>query len=381
MAVHRSRISNLFAIVGITSLLGLLVAGYLAFVVWGSHNVLKDEVFFVDSKIEIEEAIDRLYDEGFIRQKKGIKWLAKQKNIQEVHPHFYEIQTSMNNNELLNILRQGKFQINAISVTIPEGEWSYRPIAASIASQLGYVDDIQEDFIAEFLSLYSEYYIDTMIKSDCVYSCISLRNEALPNLYSSIIPNTYYVEAFSSPRDVFNRLADEEKKWWNDTSRKKNLERLGLTKNEVVIIASIVEKETTNAQEKGSLARVYINRISGPNETANFLQADPTTKFAIDALELRRVRQKETECDCPFNTYQVKGLPPAPICLPSMETLDAVLNSQPHDYYYFCADPANFNLPRSQWRHILSKNYKEHKVVAKAYQSARDEYERKNSDR
>ena len=378
MAINRSKLSKLFAIVGITSLLGLVVAGYLGFVVWGSHNVLKDDVFFVDSKIEIEEAIDRLYDEGYIRQKKGILWLAKQKNIQEVHPHFYKIQASMNNNKLLNILRQGKFQTNAISVTIPEGEWSYRPIAASIASQLGYIGEIQEAFIAEFLSFYSEYSIDTSIESDCAYSCISLHNEELPNLYSAIIPNTYYFEVYSSPRDVFNRLADEESKWWSDTSRKNNLDRLGLTKDQVVIIASIVEKETTNKQEKGSLARVYINRISGPNETANFLQADPTTKFAIDALELRRVRQKETECDCPFNTYKVKGLPPAPICLPSMETLDAVLNSQPHDFYYFCADPANFNLPRDQHKHILSKNYKEHKVVAKAYQSALDEYLRKN---
>ena len=109
--------------------------------------------------MEIEEAIDRLYD-GIYTPKKGM--LACQtKNIRKFIP-FYKIQASMNNNELLNILRQGKFLSNAISVTIPEGEWSYRPIAASIASQLGYIREIQ-GFFAEFLS-FVRISIDTSSK-------------------------------------------------------------------------------------------------------------------------------------------------------------------------------------------------------------------------
>lgn len=354
-------------IVGVILFLGLMAAGYIVYIVWGNDNVLKDDEFVLDKKVGIDEAIDLLKEDGFIRDSQGIRWLAGQKNIDEVHPNTYSIKSFMNNNALLNVLRQGRFET---SVTIPEGNWKCEDIAESIASQLGYSDQAKDDFVNDFLSRFSSYDIDTSFESSCEYSCVTLRNDQLPNLFSSVIANTYFFNAYPTAQTVYDRLILEDSIWWSDASRQDNMKRLGLSKEQVVIIASIVEKETNYSQEKGDLAMVYINRITRRSEAAYFLQADPTTKFAIDELDLRRVTRKETDCDCPFNTYQVKYLPPAPICMPSSKTINAVLNAQNHDYFFFCADPENFDRPAIEHKHILSKTLDEHNKVANRYHAA-----------
>ena len=363
---------------GITAFLGVVVTAYLAFIVWGGTNIVKDNVFILDEKIPIEEVMEKLSTEGFVKQTNGLLWLAKQKKISEVFPGYYSIDPSMNNNDLLNTLRQGKFQENVVSIIVPEGKWRPEDVTESIAYQLSLDGDTKTQFVADLLGYFSTYAPNSSLSSKCSYTCVDEINKTLPNFFESIIPNTYSFERSATAEDVYHRLLDEKEAWWNAESRVANLNRLGISRKDVVIIASIVEKETNYAEEKGDLAMVYINRISGPNESAGYLQADPTSKFAIGELDLRRVTKKETKCDCPFNTYKIKGLPPAPICMPSKGTIDSVLNAQPHDFYFFCADPVNFNLPREQHKHILSKSYKEHKVVAKAYQAALDEYLRLN---
>ena len=363
---------------GMVSFLGAVAMTYFAFIVWGGTNIVKDDVFILDEKMPFEQVMDKLSEEGFIRHKNGMLWLAEQKKIKEVYPGYYSIDASMNNNDVLNVLRQGKFQNNVVSVTVPEGKWRPEDVVESMATQLNLEGDSKNQFVADLLGYFSSYKSNSSMSSNCSYTCIEEVDEELINFFESIIPNTYSFERSATAEDVYRRLLDEQAIWWNSELRVANLNRLGLSQKEIVIIASIVEKETNYSKEKGDLAMVYINRIAGPNESAGYLQADPTSKFAVGELYLRRVTRKETKCDCPFNTYKTKGLPPAPICLPSKETLDAVLNAQPHEYYFFCADPANFNLPRNQHKHILSKNYEEHKVVAKTYQSALDEYLRKN---
>lgn len=363
---------------GIVFLLLAVASAYFTFIVWGGTNIVKDDVFILDEKMSIEDVMEQLSEEGFVKHTKGMLWLAEQKQIKEVFPGYYSIDPSMNNNDVLNVLRQGKFQTNVVSVTVPEGKWRPEDVAVSIAHQLNLEGDEKSQFINDLMGYFSSYMTNSSLSSNCAYTCIEEVDEELPNFFESIIPNTYSFERTATAEDVYRRLLDEQAIWWNTESRMANLERLGLSPKDVVIIASIVEKETNYSEEKGDLAMVYMNRIAGPNESAGYLQADPTSKFAIGELYLRRVTKKETKCDCPFNTYKIKGLPPAPICMPSKETLDSVLNAQPHDYYYFCADPMNFNLPRSEHKHILSKTFREHKIVAKAYQAALDEYLRLN---
>ena len=378
MAKNPSAWRKMVLPLGIAFLLLAVASAYFTFIVWGGTNIVKDDVFILDEKMSIEDVTEQLSEEGFIKHTKGMLWLAEQKQIKEVFPGYYSIDPSMNNNDVLNVLRQGKFQTNVVSVTVPEGKWRPEDVAVSIAHQLNLEGDEKSQFINDLMGYFSSYMTNSSLSSNCAYTCIEEVDEELPNFFESIIPNTYSFERTATAEDVYRRLLDEQAIWWNTESRMANLERLGLSPKDVVIIASIVEKETNYSEEKGDLAMVYMNRIAGPNESAGYMQADPTSKFAIGELYLRRVTKKETKCDCPFNTYKIKGLPPAPICMPSKETLDSVLNAQPHDYYYFCADPMNFNLPRSEHKHILSKTFREHKIVAKAYQAALDEYLRLN---
>jgi UPF0755 protein len=98
-------------------------------------------------------------------------------------------------------------------------------------------------------------------------------------------------------------------------------------------LASIVEKETLRNDEKTRMAGVYLNRL----EKSMLLQADPTAVFATREFDVPRVLNRHIEFDSPYNTYLYPGLPPGPISMASISSIDAVLNAEDHDYLYFCA--------------------------------------------
>jgi len=152
------------------------------------------------------------------------------------------------------------------------------------------------------------------------------------------------------------------KHFWDNTKVAK-AEKLKLSPQEVSIVASIVEKETNRNNEKPTIAGVYLNRLRKGWK----LQADPTTVFAFflqhDSL-LNRVYKKHTIIDSPYNTYVYKGLPPGPICLPSISSIDAVLNAQKHDYMYFVAKADGSGY------HHFSKTYNQHLRYAREHYKA-----------
>jgi len=127
-------------------------------------------------------------------------------------------------------------------------------------------------------------------------------------------------------------------------------------------MASIVEEETNKEADKGKIASVYMNRMA----TGMKLQADPTVKFALKNFALTRILHGHLAYPSPYNTYQNTGLPPGPICTPSVKTIDAVLNAPKTNYTYFVAKP-DFNGYSN-----FATTYEEHLVYAKAYQQALD---------
>jgi UPF0755 protein len=161
--------------------------------------------------------------------------------------------------------------------------------------------------------------------------------------------------------DIFQKLNAENKKFWN-TERTRQADKHGFSNKEMYILASIVEEETNANADKGKIASVYINRINKGMRLA----ADPTVKFALNDFSLKRIYFKHLRVQSPYNTYVNTGLPPGPICTPSLKTLDAVLNVPKTDYTFFVAKPdfsgySNF-----------ATTYDQHKVYAKAYQQALD---------
>src|SRR5690606_37360257 len=129
-----------------------------------------------------------------------------------------------------------------------------------------------------------------------------------------------------------NKLFRQYEKVWN-TERKSKAEALGLDPTTTYILASIIEEETNDNKEKGLMASVYLNRLA----RGMHLGADPTVKFALRDFGLKRIYAKHLATESPYNTYRNKGLPPGPICTPSLRTVDEVLNSPKTDYLFFVA--------------------------------------------
>ena len=180
-------------------------------------------------------------------------------------------------------------------------------------------------------------------------------------MMTTVIPNTYSIFWNTSAEKIIDKLYTEKEIFWN-VERLAKAKVMNLTPEQVYTMASIVEEETNKAEDKGLIASVYMNRMA----TGMKLQADPTVKFAMKNFALTRILLGHLAYDSPFNTYRNTGLPPGPICTPSVKTIDAVLNAPQTDYIYFVAKPdfkgySNF-----------ATTYSQHLIFAKAYQLALD---------
>ncbi len=177
-----------------------------------------------------------------------------------------------------------------------------------------------------------------------------------------LMPDTYEFYWDISPEKMLERMNGYYNDFWT-SERKAKAERLGLTPDEVATVASIVEEETSKADERGKVARLYLNRY----QQGMRLQADPTVKFAIGDFSIKRITVPMTQVNSPYNTYRVNGLPPGPIRLPEKSTIDAVLDAPQHDYLYMCAR-ADFS-----GYHDFTRDYAAHLDNAHRYQAALNE--------
>ena len=176
------------------------------------------------------------------------------------------------------------------------------------------------------------------------------------------IPNTYEVYWNISIENLMKRMKKENDNFWN-TQRTIKAESLGLTKEQVCTIASIIDEETANNAEKPMIAGMYINRLNAGMP----LQADPTIKFALKDFALKRIYHNMLQFNSPYNTYKNTGLPPGPIKIASVAGIDAVLNRTAHDYLYMCAKE-DFS-----GTHNFAKTYQEHLKNAAKYSQALNE--------
>ncbi len=177
-------------------------------------------------------------------------------------------------------------------------------------------------------------------------------------MFSMFIPNTYEFYWTVTPEEFVERMRKEYKRVWSE-ERDAKRKRSGLSRTEVMTLASIVYEETRKSDEMPRIAGVYINRL----RQGIPLQADPTIKYALQDFGLRRILYRHLKYPSPYNTYINKGLPPSPICMPSIDAIDAVLNFENHDYIFFCARPT------FDGYHNFARTLKEHNANAKAYQA------------
>ena len=208
------------------------------------------------------------------------------------------------------------------------------------------------------------------IEADSVQCHQALHDEALlrslgmdsTSLFAFILPNTYEIYWDTPPHKLLEKLLAEHQAFWN-AERLKKAGATEMTPLEISILASILYEETRYEPEMPTMAGVYINRL----RLKIPLQADPTVKFALRDPSIQRVLYKHLEVDSPYNTYKHTGLPPGPICVPSLAAIEAVLHYQTHNYLYFCASP-DFN-----GSHLFASNLKEHNRNARAFHKALNE--------
>ena len=176
------------------------------------------------------------------------------------------------------------------------------------------------------------------------------------------VPNTYEVYWNVDIDKFLQRMKKEHDAFWN-YDRMHKAEAIGLSANEVATLASIIDEETANVDEKPMIAGMYLNRMKQNMP----LQADPTIKFALGDFAIKRVRLGMLTTASPYNTYTNTGLPPGPIKIASVKGIDAVLNHVAHDYIYMCAKE-DFS-----GTHNFARTYKEHLQNAARYSKALNE--------
>lgn len=178
-------------------------------------------------------------------------------------------------------------------------------------------------------------------------------------IFCMIIPNTYEVYWNISADALIKRLLKERDRFWNETRRNK-ANSIGLSEQEVMTLASIIEEETSKTDELPIVAGLYINRLNRKMP----LQADPTVIFALGGERPKRVLKEHLEVNSPYNTYKNAGLPPAPIRFVNTRSIDAVLNYTKHNYLYMCAkeDFSGY--------HNFATTLSQHNANARRYQRA-----------
>lgn len=324
-------------------LLIFLIAGFLGWKFFGPGTAFSDSRYFlyIRTGMSFEQLNILLEKDTVIRSPVFFRWLAKKMDFNTaVKAGKYEIKKDMNLVAILRMLKNGRQSpVNLVITKLRTKE--------DLAGLVGRKLECDSASFLQFLfnnDTLKEYKLDSN------------------TVMTVIFPNTYTYFWNTTPSRVFKKFYAEHKVFWTQ-ARIQQANDHQLNPVSAYILASIVEEETNQKDDKGKVASVYLNRLSKGMKLA----ADPTVKFALGNFELKRIYEKYLLTESPYNTYKYAGLPPGPICTPSVETLDAVLTSPKTNYFYFVAKPdfsgySNF-----------SENFQQHLQNAKEYQKALDQ--------
>jgi len=281
---------------------------------------------------------DQLYEDKVVNDILSFRFVSKALDYQDaVKPGLYKIDPKMNNLQLVRMLRSGA-QV-PVKVTFNNVR-TKEDLAEKITANL----EVSEE---QFLNL---------IQDSVYVRKFDFEEETVISMF---IPNTYELWWNTSAEALFDRMYKEYQDFWSE-ERKQKAQDLGLSLKEVSTLASIVQAESQKSEERPKIAGVYLNRL----KIGMALQADPTLVYATGDFSLKRILNIHKEIDSPYNTYKNIGLPPGPINLPDINSLNAVLNAESHKYMYFCAkdDFSGY--------HAFAITYNEHLNNARRYQNA-----------
>jgi UPF0755 protein len=296
----------------------------------------KSKYLYIETdKANYEQLMKTMRDSQFVKSTDAFDFLGRRMSLDEkIKPGRYEIEKGMTLMDIVRMLRNGRqspINFTIAKVRTKEG----------LAGMIGRKFECDSAEVMEFFS-----------------NPDSLKRFGVTpdNFMALVIPDTYSYFWNSRPSVVFDKFHKAYEKFWTE-ERRNQAKQLGLTPVQAVTLSSIVEEETNARDEKGIMASVYLNRL----RKGEPLGADPTIRYALNDFGIRQILYGHLDVASPYNTYRNKGLPPGPICTPSLETVDAVLQSKPTNYMYFVAK-SDFS-----GRHDFSETFEEHIVKANAF--------------
>ncbi len=269
-------------------------------------------------------------------------WARLTGRASEVQAGTYEFRQGVGWRTVLDDLTAGR--VATARVTVPEG-FSIRQIAPRLSAVTGLPPD---SVVA--------YMLDT--------ATAARFSVPGPTLEGYLYPATYRIPAGAPLDAVIARMVDRYRKVWTP-ERVARADSMGLSRRDVVTLASIAEKEAKIPDEMPTIAAVYLNRLG----LGYPLQADPTVQYALGQHQQRLLYADiDSVAASPYNTYTQPGLPPGPIGSPSARAIDAVLHPADVNYLYFVARPDG--------SHVFNRNLEEHNRAKERIQRAAREARR-----
>lgn len=302
------------------------------------NNVAKSGYVIIPRGSNLEQVLDSL--NPYLENSESFKDVAISKNLEKnIKAGRYHIQKGDDNTKLVNMLKAGLQTEDTFRIKDFD----------DVYQMIGRVSRKTEKDSLEFVKVFNQ-----IAQKKGFNSAEDLK----PYFFS----DTYYFYWTVTPEEFFNKFEKDYNEFWN-TERQEKEKKLGLSRNQIYALASIVQKESGGkTDEQKTIAGLYLNRYKKGMK----LQSDPTVIYAINkehnfTKNIQRIYHKDLSHPSPYNTYANTGIPPGPICMVNKTSIDNVLNAEKNNYIYMCADPQKLGY------HKFTHSDKEHIANAKAY--------------
>ena len=313
--------------------------------------------FEIPKGASTQKIANLLAEAGLIENPTIFKFKAKFNNLDgKFQAGEYELSPSMGMAEIMTKIQDGRRE--TVRFTIKEG-LSIKQIAAVLEEQglctkADFYKSLEEDeFDYWFVPLLEEKFEEPTGE-------VSKRANRFEGF---LYPETYEVYVGASARNIINKMLGQFDKVFGD-DLKTAFEKQDLSLQEILTIASLIEREIVVDEERPLCSSVIYNRLN-TNATAHKLQIDATVLYCLGNPEGKvRVLYKDLEIDNPYNTYAYAGLPPGPICCPGLPCIEAALNPADTDYLYYVVS----NKDKST--HKFTKSYNEHVSNSNDYKNS-----------
>lgn len=314
-----------------------LAAGWILYNLWGPAVSLYEKKYFYINRPSHPEAIaQQLKEESVLSSDYWFLQVSARLRLEKIKPGRYQLKPGMSIFQLVRMFRNGQQSYVKLSIV---KERTLQGLAGKIGNRT-----------------------DTQIDSVSLLAFLS-NNDSLQRfgvdsntVLSIVMPYTYSIGWAETPGQILQRMHTRYLQFWDSTRTKKAADK-GLTPLEVSILASIVEEETNRTDDRYKIASTYLNRL----RIGMKLQADPTVKYVTRNFSLNRIFYGHLALASPYNTYLNKGLPPGPICTPSINAIEAVLDAPETNYLFFVASHA------FDGSTLFSSSYAEHQQYVKRF--------------